>query len=123
MEKVKTFFVSGIGTDIGKTIACAILAEAFKADYWKPIQAGNVESSDPMIIQNLITNTETEIHTPSYSFEIPASPHFAAEKEGRDIEIEKIKIPKTRNRLFIEGAGGLLVPINRNELVIDLIEE
>lgn len=118
-----SYFVSGIGTDIGKTIACAILAEAFKADYWKPIQAGNVESSDPMIIQNLITNTETEIHTPSYSFEIPASPHFAAEKEGRDIEIEKIKIPKTKNRLFIEGAGGLLVPINRNELVIDLIEE
>lgn len=117
------YFVSGIGTDIGKTIASAVLCEAFKADYWKPIQAGNVESSDPMIVQNLISNTVTEIHAPSYSFEIPASPHFAAEKEGRDIEIEKIKIPVTRNTLFIEGAGGLLVPINRNELVIDLIEE
>jgi dethiobiotin synthetase len=118
-----SYFVSGIGTDIGKTITCAILTEAFKADYWKPIQAGNIESSDLMIIQNLISNTVTEIHAPSYSFEIPASPHFAAEKEGRDIEIDKIKIPVTKNMLFIEGAGGLLVPINRNELVIDLIEE
>jgi dethiobiotin synthetase len=118
-----SYFVSGIGTDIGKTISCAVLAEAFKADYWKPIQAGNIESSDPMIIQNLITNTVTEIHIPSYSFELPASPHFAAEKEGIDIEIDKIKIPKTKNTLFIEGAGGLLVPVNRNELVIDLIEE
>jgi dethiobiotin synthetase len=117
-----SYFITGIGTDVGKTIVCALLAEALKADYWKPIQAGNVESSDPMIIRNLISNTVTEIYPPAYSFEIPASPHFAAENEGRDIEIDKIKIPITKNKLIIEGAGGLMVPINRNELVIDLIE-
>ncbi len=118
-----SYFVTGIGTDIGKTVVCAILTEALKADYWKPIQAGNVESSDPMIIQNLISNTVTEVHPPAYSFELPASPHFSAEMEGKDIELEKIKIPATKNLLFIEGAGGIMVPLNRNELVVDLIQE
>ncbi len=117
------YFISGIGTDVGKTIVSAILTEALNADYWKPIQSGNIESSDPMIVQNLITNTYSEIHLPTYSFEIPASPHFASEKEGIEIEMKKIKIPVTKNHLIIEGAGGLLVPLNRKELVIDLIQQ
>lgn len=115
------FFITGIGTDIGKTVVAAILTEALKADYWKPIEAGNVESSDPMIIANLISNKVTEIHPPSYSFDLPASPHFAAEKEGIEIDLNKIKIPTTKNTLVIEGAGGLMVPLNRKELVIDLV--
>lgn len=117
----KEFFITGIGTDVGKTIVAAILTEALQADYWKPIQAGNVESSDPMIVSNLITNRLTEIHPPIYSFEIPASPHFAAEKEGASIDLAKIKKPMTKNHLIVEGAGGLLVPLNKKELVIDLI--
>jgi len=117
------YFITGIGTNVGKTIVSAIITEALKADYWKPIQAGNVESSDPMIVQNLISNNHTEIHPSAYSFEMPASPHFAAEKEGKEIELEKIKIPTTKNTLIIEGAGGVLVPINRKKLVIDLIQQ
>jgi dethiobiotin synthetase len=117
------FFITGIGTDVGKTIASAILTEAWQADYWKPIQAGNVESSDPMIITNLISNQVSEIHPSSYSFEMPASPHFAAEKEGREISIAQIKIPVTKNTLIIEGAGGVMVPLNQQELVIDLIAQ
>jgi dethiobiotin synthetase len=117
----KEYFITGIGTDVGKTIVAAVLTEALEADYWKPVQAGNVESSDPMIISNLISNKVTEIHRPYYSFEIPASPHFAAEKEGRSIEIKYIKKPVTKNHLVVEGAGGLLVPLNKKELVIDLI--
>ncbi len=116
-----SFFITGIGTDVGKTIVSAILTEALQADYWKPVQAGNVESSDPMIVSNLITNKITEIHPPAYSFEIPASPHFAAEKEGIQIELSKIKLPVTKNHLIIEGAGGIMVPLNKKELVIDLI--
>ena len=114
------FFVTGIGTDVGKTIVSAILTEALKADYWKPIQAGNVESSDSMMVQNLVTNTQTEIHPPVYAFEMPASPHFAAEKEGVEIHLDAIQIPVTKNHLIIEGAGGVLVPLNKKELVIDL---
>lgn len=117
------FFVTGIGTDVGKTIVSAILTEALEADYWKPVQAGNIESSDPMIVSNLITNKVTEIHPSSYSFEIPASPHFAAEKEGIEIELSKIKLPVTKNHLIIEGAGGIMVPLNKKELVIDLISQ
>lgn len=116
------YFITGIGTNIGKTMVSAILTEALKADYWKPIQAGNVESSDPMIVQNLITNTHTEIHPSSYSFEMPASPHFAAEKEGIEIDMNKIQIPVTKNHLVIEGAGGILVPINRKQLIVDLVQ-
>lgn len=118
---MNSFFITGIGTDVGKTIVSAILVEALQADYWKPIEAGNVESSDPMIISNLITNRVSEIHPPSYSFALPASPHFAAEKEGIKIDLSQIKIPITKNKLIIEGAGGLMVPLNRKELIIDLI--
>jgi len=117
----KEYFITGIGTDVGKTIVAAVLTEALEADYWKPIQAGNVESSDPMIVSNLVSNKITEIHRPVYSFEIPASPHFAAEKEGRNIDLKSIKKPVTKNHLVVEGAGGLLVPLNKKDLVIDLI--
>ena len=116
-----SFFITGIGTDVGKTVVAAVLVEALKADYWKPIEAGNVESSDPMIIANLISNKESEIHPSGYSFALPAFPHFAAEKEGIEIDLNKIKIPTTKNTLIIEGAGGLMVPLNRKQLVIDLI--
>jgi dethiobiotin synthetase len=116
------FFITGIGTDVGKTIVSAILAEALQADYWKPIQAGNIESSDTMMVSNLITNQVTEIHPPAYSFAMPASPHFAAEKEGVEIKLNKIKIPITKNHLLIEGAGGIMVPLNKKERMIDWME-
>jgi dethiobiotin synthetase len=117
----KQFFITGIGTDVGKTIVSAILAEALQADYWKPIQAGNIESSDTMMVANLVTNPVTEVHPPAYSFEMPASPHFAAEKEGVHIELDKIKIPVTKNHFIIEGAGGIMVPLNKKERLIDLM--
>lgn len=119
----REYFITGIGTDVGKTIVASVLTEALQADYWKPIQAGNVESSDPMIVSNLITNKVTAIHPSAFSFEIPASPHFAAEKEGKNIDIRSIKKPMTKNHLIVEGAGGLLVPLSKKELVIDLINE
>jgi len=122
MGKLLTYFITGIGTDVGKTVASAILTEALQADYWKPVQSGNVESSDPMIITHLISNKNTEIHPSSYSFEMPASPHFAAEKEGKEIDLENIKKPVTKNHLIIEGAGGILVPLNREKTVADLIK-
>jgi dethiobiotin synthetase len=116
-------FIAGIGTDVGKTIVSAILTEALQADYWKPIQAGNIESSDSTVVKNLISNSVTEIHPPSYSLSIPASPHFSAEKEGVTIELKNIQIPFTKNKLIIEGAGGIMVPINRKKLLIDLISQ
>jgi len=116
-------FVTGIGTDVGKTIASAIITESLEADYWKPIQAGDADNSDSHKLQRLLTNPKTKIHPNSYLLQTPASPHFAADKEGITIELEKIKEPKTKNNLVVEGAGGVFVPLNEKDTVIDLIQK
>lgn len=115
-------FVTGIGTDVGKTIASSIIVEALEADYWKPIQAGDLDNSDSHKIKSRITNTKTQILDNAYALNTPASPHLAAEIDEVTIDIKKIKEPKTKNHLVVEGAGGILVPINNKECVIDLIQ-
>lgn len=116
-------FVTGIGTDVGKTIASAIITESLEADYWKPIQAGDADNSDSHKLERLLTNSKTKIHPNSYLLQTPASPHFAADKEGITIELKNIKEPKTKNNLVIEGAGGVFVPLNEKDTVIDLIQK
>jgi dethiobiotin synthetase len=115
-------FITGISTDVGKTITAAILVEALQADYWKPIQAGNLEQTDTMTVQSLISNSKSIFFEPSYALQMPASPHAAAENENIMIELSKIIPPKTENHLIIEGAGGLLVPLNDTDMVVDLIQ-
>ena len=110
--KQRKLFVTGIGTDVGKTIASAILTEALQADYWKPIQAGDLEHSDSIKIKSQISNSKSHIFENSYQLNTPASPHYAAQLDGIAIDINQIKEPKTSNHLVIEGAGGLLVPLN-----------
>ena len=116
-----TFFVTGIGTDVGKTIAAAIITEALEADYWKPIQAGELDNSDTHKVKRLVLNGKTTYHTNSFALKSPMSPHAAAEIDGIKISAAKINRPKTSNELVIEGAGGLLVPINDKETIMDLI--
>lgn len=112
------YFVSAIGTDSGKTIASAILTEALQADYWKPIQAGKPTDSD--MLRHLIS-PHLIIHPEQYSLQTPASPHAAAAIDGTEIKVADIIRPTTTNTLIIEGAGGLMVPVNNNELIADLI--
>jgi len=114
-------FVTGISTDVGKTIASAIIVEALEADYWKPVQAGDLENSDSHKVATLISNKKTVIHKSSYELKTPMSPHAAAEIDGIDIKQAEIKEPKTVNHLVIEGAGGLLVPLNEEETILDII--
>jgi dethiobiotin synthetase len=116
-------FISGIGTDVGKTIASAIVTQALEADYWKPIQAGDLDNSDSHKIQKYISNNKTEIHTNSYKLNTPASPHLAAAIDRITIDIKEINEPKTTNHIVIEGAGGLLVPLNDTDCIIDLIQK
>lgn len=116
-------FITGIGTDVGKTIASAIITEALEADYWKPIQAGDLDNSDSHKIQRYISNDTTIIHENSYKLNTPASPHLAARLDGITIDLKKIIEPKTKNHLVIEGAGGLLVPLNDSDCIIDLIQK
>jgi dethiobiotin synthetase len=115
-------FITGIGTDVGKTITSAIVTQALESDYWKPIQAGDLDNSDSHKIQRYISNDKTIIHENSYKLNTPASPHLAAAIDGITIDLKKIVEPKTKNHLIIEGAGGLLVPLNDNDTIIDLIK-
>ena len=115
-------FITGIGTDVGKTIVSAIVVEALKADYWKPIQAGELEFSDSDKIRSLISNDRSRILESSYALKTPMSPHAAAAIDGITIELDKIIIPDTLNNIVIEGAGGLLVPLNEKDTILDIIE-
>ncbi|AMM52489.1 ATP-dependent dethiobiotin synthetase BioD [Rufibacter sp. DG15C] len=119
----KRYFVTGIGTDVGKTIVSAILTQALSADYWKPVQAGSLEATDTMRVQSLINNPTSVFHPEAYRLALPASPHLAAAQEGIEIDLEAIQLPKTENHLIVEGAGGVMVPLNKKELVLDLISK
>lgn len=115
-------FITGIGTDVGKTVAAAIVTEALEADYWKPVQAGDLDNSDTHKIKKYISNSKTVYHPNSYALNTPASPHLAASLDGVIIELDGVKEPKTKNNLVIEGAGGLLVPLNDTDTIADLIK-
>jgi dethiobiotin synthetase len=116
-------FITGIGTGIGKTIVSAILVEKLKADYWKPIQSGDLDNSDTMMVQSLVSNSVSVFYPEAYRLTQPYSPHKSAALDGIEIEPVKIKLPETDNQLIIEGAGGLMVPLNNNYLMIDLIKQ
>ncbi|MDG1571702.1 dethiobiotin synthase [Robiginitalea sp. M366] len=118
---MNTFFVTGISTEVGKTLASCILVEALQADYWKPVQAGDLDHSDSHKIQNLVRNPRTVIHPNAYALNTPMSPHAAADIDGIRIDLNQITPPKTQNHLVIEGAGGLLVPLNETDTILDLI--
>jgi dethiobiotin synthetase len=115
-------FITGISTDVGKTIASAIITEALEADYWKPVQAGELDNCDTKKVQQLISNTKSKFHPNSYALQTPMSPHAAAEIDDITLDLKKIKEPKTKNHLVIEGAGGLMVPLNNNHTILDIIK-
>lgn len=119
---MSTYFITGIGTDVGKTVASAIVTEALEADYWKPIQAGELEHCDTKKVEQLISNKISKFHKNSYALNTPMSPHAAADIDGVSIELKHIKPPKTKHHLVIEGAGGLLVPINNKNTILDIIK-
>jgi dethiobiotin synthetase len=115
-------FITGIGTDVGKTIASAIIVEALEADYWKPVQAGDLDYSDTHKIKQYIANNTSLFHKNSYELNTPASPHFAAKLDNIEIDLDQIQKPETENHLVIEGAGGIFVPLNDKDCVVDLIQ-
>ena len=121
--EAKRYFVAGIGTDVGKTVASAVLVEALQADYWKPVQAGDVDNTDRMKVQNLVSNTESTFHPERYLLPYPLSPHASAAMAGVEIDANAIQIPEHKTPLIIEGAGGLLVPINYEVLYIDWVQK
>ncbi len=119
---MRRIFVTGIGTEIGKTLISSILVEKLEADYWKPLQAGGLEETDTHIVRSLISNNKTVFHREQFRLKVPASPHHAAGLEGIEVKLSDVKVPQTSNHLVIEGAGGIMVPLNTKELFLDLIK-
>ncbi|TKK71809.1 dethiobiotin synthase [Ilyomonas limi] len=128
---MKPIFITGIGTGVGKTVAAAIITEALQANYWKPVQAGFDDGTDTLTVKELISNTQTVIFPEVYKLQLPASPHIAAREENITIDIAAIYQSYSQlathhshhSPLIIEGAGGLLVPLNESEFIIDLIKK
>lgn len=118
----KKLFVTGIGTEVGKTVCSAVLTKCFNADYWKPIQSGDLDYTDSMKIKEW-TGENIFCHPETYRLQLAASPHQSASEEGITITINDFKVPETENNLIIEGAGGLMVPLSDAEFMIDLIEK
>lgn len=118
---MRKIFVTGIGTDVGKTIVAAVLTEALQADYWKPIQCGSLELTDTERVKRLVDSKQSFFHPEAYRLRTPASPHHAADVEDKKIHWGRLKVPETENTLVIEGAGGILVPINyKGETMLDM---
>jgi dethiobiotin synthetase len=117
------FFVTGTDTGIGKTLLSSLLVAALNRKYWKPIQSGACEGTDRETVMKWAGVAADRTFPESYIFEFPVSPHFAAEREGKSVELSRIRRPASSDALIIEGAGGLLVPLNDEALMLDLIRE
>jgi dethiobiotin synthetase len=117
-------FITGIGTGIGKTLVAAVVTEALEAAYWKPVQAGFDDGTDSAWVGERISRPNERLYPETYRLSLPASPHIAARQEGVVIDLNRIvrQFETIRARpLVIEGAGGLFVPLNDRQFVIDLI--
>jgi dethiobiotin synthetase len=114
------YFISAIHTDSGKTLVSAIIAQALQADYWKPVQSGTPKDADT--VRSLV-DFDIRIHPSAYEFQKPASPHDVAKAENKTIDFDSITLPTTSNHLIVEGAGGLLVPLNDTHFVADIAQK
>lgn len=118
----KRYIVSGIDTGAGKTVVSAVLCEALQANYWKPVQAGDLDASDSITVRNLISE-ELICFPEAQQLQFPMSPNLSAEKEGFVIDPSTWEVPESDRPLIIEGAGGLLVPLNDEVLLIDVFKQ
>ncbi|XSG82855.1 MAG: dethiobiotin synthase [Methyloligella sp. ZOD6] len=120
---MKGFFVTGTDTDVGKTVAAAWLTAHLGAAYWKPVQAGDEGGTDTQTVRGLAELPEDRVVPEAYVLPDPLSPHEAARRANVTIDLARIRPPETDGFLIVEGAGGIMVPLNEAELVIDLIED
>lgn len=115
------YFVCGIHTDAGKTVASAVLVKALGAAYWKPVQAGDLDFSDTHKVQQYLQPEQIIALPEAYRLPYPLSPHASAERAGVEVDPSRLSVPNHAQPLVIEGAGGLMVPLNRKTLYIDVI--
>lgn len=116
-------FITGTDTDVGKTVVSAILMAGLKGVYWKPVQSGLDEITDTQWIKEKTQLPEKHFRPETYRLNLPLSPHAAAAHDGIKIEIDAFEIPETKSSdtLIIEGAGGIMVPLNERHFMADLM--
>lgn len=121
----KKFFVSGISTEVGKTLCSAILVKALDADYWKPVQSGDLHQTDSMKVAawNGLSLPHPRFHPETHRLTEPMSPHASAAIDGVHIKRSDFQIPTTDKTLIVEGAGGLMVPLNEEDTLLDLMRD
>lgn len=119
----KGFFITGTDTNMGKTVLAALLCAAVPGRYWKPVQTGAREGNDREQVKSWAGIDDDQVLPESYLFDDPVSPHLAAQRAGREIVLEQIKLPAANSGipLIVEGAGGVMVPINSHQFMTDLI--
>ncbi|MFM2360000.1 MAG: Dethiobiotin synthase [Bacteroidota bacterium] len=115
--------IAGIHTGIGKTVCSAAICQGLGFDYWKPVQAGDLDQSDSHFIKNHVTHPHCKIHPEAYRLNTPMSPHEAARLDGIEIQLSNFQEPKTENNLVIETAGGILSPLAAGIQNMHLIEQ
>lgn len=121
MSLKRGVFVTGTDTEVGKTVVAAWLVIALEADYWKPIQSGLDDETDTAAVRRLTALPAERFHASAYELEAPLSPHESARLEGRHIELDAFDLPASPRALVVEGAGGVLVPLNEGTLMTDLM--
>jgi len=119
------YFITGTDTGVGKTVLSALLCAALDASYWKPIQTGTEVDSDSGTVRDLAGLPPEKILPEAYRFAPAVSPHLAARFAGVRIDLAKIKLPLSAKDapLIVEGAGGVLVPVNETELMVDVMRQ
>ncbi len=122
-ESIFKFIICGTDTDIGKTLISSFFVKGLNSFYWKPIQSGIESQTDSQIVEKLAQVNKEKIIKEAYVFTKPLSPHWAAEIDKKTINFDMLRLPKVKDSLIVETAGGLMVPITRNFLQIDLIKQ
>ncbi len=120
---MQTLIVAGIGTEVGKTVVSSILVHLLKADYWKPVSCGPFSNRDTVEVTHLCTHVASTQYPEAYNLQAATSPHLAATLEKIELSADEVQIPQTENSLVIEMAGGLLVPLNQQELLVDCLKD
>lgn len=118
---MKAIAIAGIHTGIGKTVASAVIAEALAADYWKPVQAGDLDNTDSMQVAKLLSNGFARVHPEAHKLSEAMSPHAAAYKDKIEIEHQLFPFPKTEKLLIVETAGGIHSPMSNEATMVDFI--
>ena len=115
------YFISGTDTGVGKTVAASWLMLALDGEYWKPVQAGLDGETDSQAVRRMTGLPAERFHEPAYALKAALSPHEAARREGIEIDMARLALPRHRRPLIVEGAGGVMVPLNSRALMADLM--